>query len=185
MNSSTKETDVNHDKFNEAIIWLHWIMLILIFVIYATIEFRVYFEKGSASREYIKSLHFMFGLSVLAMAIVRLVIRTCSQTPAIVPEPPLWQKFLSGLAHVALYVLMIGMPLLGWLTLSALGKPVPFFGLDLPALIEVNKPLGKQLEHLHAFIGEGGYYLIGLHAMAALFHHYVIKDNTLSRMSIK
>jgi cytochrome b561 len=85
--------------------------------------------------------------------------------------------------HVALYIFMIGMPLLGWLILSANGKAVPFFGLQLPMLIAENKELGKLLHEVHEIGASVGYVLLGGHALAALFHHYVKKDNTLLRMS--
>jgi cytochrome b561 len=84
--------------------------------------------------------------------------------------------------HVALYVLMIGLPLVGWLILSASGKPVPFFGLQLPALVGENKALADLFKEIHETGGTVGYFLIGLHAAAALFHHYVVRDNTLRRM---
>jgi cytochrome b561 len=84
--------------------------------------------------------------------------------------------------HVALYVLMIGMPVAGWLMLSADGKPIPFFGLQLPALIDKSKDLAKIIKEIHETGGTVGYYLIGLHAVAALFHHYYVRDNTLQRM---
>jgi cytochrome b561 len=71
---------------------------------------------------------------------------------------------------------------LGWLVLSAAGKPIPFFGLELPALIAPNEELAKELKELHETVGTLGYWLIGLHAVAALFHHYVLKDNTLLSM---
>jgi cytochrome b561 len=74
------------------------------------------------------------------------------------------------------------MPLLGWLILSGENKPVPFFGIELPALIGANKVLAKQLEEIHETIGNVGYFLIGLHAVAALAHHYIHRDNTLVRM---
>jgi cytochrome b561 len=74
------------------------------------------------------------------------------------------------------------MPILGWLTLGAQGKPIPFFGLQLPALTAADKDLGHTLEGIHETIGTLGYYLIGLHAAAALFHHYWTRDNTLRRM---
>jgi cytochrome b561 len=74
------------------------------------------------------------------------------------------------------------MPLTGWLMLSAAGKPIPFFGLELPALIGENKALAKQIKEVHEFVGTTGYYLIGLHAAVALFHHYLRHDNTLTRM---
>jgi cytochrome b561 len=77
---------------------------------------------------------------------------------------------------------MIGMPLAGWLILSSAGKPVPFFGLELPALIAENKDLSKQIKEIHETVGQLGYFLIGLHALAALFHHYILRDNTLYRM---
>ena len=89
---------------------------------------------------------------------------------------------LAKLVHLALYALMIVMPLLGWALLSAAGKPIPFFGLELPAMIAENKETGKWLKEIHQTIGTVGYYLIGIHAVAALFHHYVVKDNTLVRM---
>ncbi len=84
--------------------------------------------------------------------------------------------------HYALYGLMLGLPLIGWLVLSLGGKPIPFFGLELPALVTENKGLSKQVKEIHETIGTIGYYLIGLHAFAALFHHYVFRDNTLRRM---
>jgi cytochrome b561 len=84
--------------------------------------------------------------------------------------------------HVALYALMIGMPLAGWLMLSAAAKPIPLFGLQLPALIGESKALADLIEEIHETGGTVGYYLIGLHAAAALFHHYVKRDNTLPRM---
>lgn len=66
--------------------------------------------------------------------------------------------------------------------LSAAGKPIPFFGLELPALTNENKELSKSIKEIHATAGTVGYYLIGLHAFAGLFHHYVMRDNTLIRM---
>jgi superoxide oxidase len=77
---------------------------------------------------------------------------------------------------------MLAMPLAGWTILSASGAVIPFFGLELPALVGQSKPLAAQIKELHETVGTIGYFLIGLHAAAALFHHYLIKDNTLLRM---
>ena len=84
--------------------------------------------------------------------------------------------------HVALYTLMVGMPLAGWLLLSAEGKPIPFFGLHLSALIGKSKYLADLIEEIHETGGTMGYFLIGLHTAAALYHHYFVRDNTLRRM---
>jgi len=77
---------------------------------------------------------------------------------------------------------MIGAPLAGWAALSAFGKPIPFFGINLPALLAQNKELGRNIIEVHEAVGTFGYFLIGGHAVAALYHHYVVKDNTLLRM---
>ncbi|OIQ71249.1 hypothetical protein GALL_471350 [mine drainage metagenome] len=84
--------------------------------------------------------------------------------------------------HMTLYVLMIGLPLAGWLVLSAKGKPIPFYGLQLPALIGKSKSVADLAMEVHETGGNVGYFIIGLHASAALFHHFLTKDNTLLRM---
>ena len=103
-------------------------------------------------------------------------------TPKIQPAPPLLQDKLAKLMYLALYLLMIGAPLAGWLILSAFGKPIPFFGLELPPLISEKPDLGSQIKELHELAGTAGYWLIGLHAVAAVYHHHFVRDNTLRIM---
>jgi cytochrome b561 len=97
-------------------------------------------------------------------------------------KPPGWQGRSAGLMHSALYGFMIGMPLAGWLLLSAAGKPIPFFGFYWPALIGESKSAAEFIKDIHETGGTVGYFLIGFHAAAALFHHYVMRDGTLRRM---
>jgi cytochrome b561 len=127
--------------------------------------------------------HYMLGLSVLALLPIRLALRRMGgRRPPVHPPLPVMQERLAVLVHLALYAFLLAMPILGWLTLGAQGKPIPFFGLQLPALTAADKDLGHTLEGIHETIGTLGYYLIGLHAAAALFHHYWTRDNTLRRM---
>lgn len=165
-----------------ASISLHWLMVVLFIAVYASIELRVLFEKGTELRETMKSLHFMFGLLIFFLVWLRLTMRVKYPAPHIEPASPRWQTLAAQLAHVMLYVLMIGMPLAGWFMLSAAGKPIPFFGLELPALIGKNKELAGQIKEVHELVGTIGYYLIGTHAAAALFHHYIKRDSTLRAM---
>jgi cytochrome b561 len=178
QNMSTQQPQ----HYHKISIALHWLMLALMIAVYACIELRELYPKGSDIREGFKTWHFMLGLSVLGLASFRLVFKWFQVTPPIQPTPAKWQIGTAHLMHTLLYVLMIAMPIGGWLILSASGKPIPFFGLSLPALIEENKELSKTIKEIHATAGTVGYYLIGIHAAAALFHHYVIKDNTLLRM---
>lgn len=169
-------------RYHQTSMALHWVMLALFVAVYASIELRVIFEKGTPPREAIKSLHFMLGLLVFAMVWLRISMRIKYPAPSIAPAPTPTLALAAKLGHLALYALMIGMPIMGWLILSAEGKPVPFFGLELPALIGKNKELGKQLKEIHELVGTAGYFLIGGHAAAALFHHFIKRDNTLLNM---
>lgn len=175
LNTTTK-------RYGSLSIGLHWVMLLLLVAVYACIELRGYFPKGSDPREALKTWHFMLGLSVFALVVVRLVTRMMTTTPPIKPNPPKLQALSAKLMQIALYALMIGMPLAGWLILSASGKPIPFFGLHLPALISQSKDTADFIKEIHETGGTVGYFLIGFHTAAALYHHYVMRDNTLMRM---
>jgi cytochrome b561 len=169
-------------RYSSLSIWMHWIVFLLMVAIYATIELREFFPKGSDPRNALKTWHFMLGISVFALVWIRLVAVAISRIPAIVPKPPHWQMLVAKATHGMLYLLMITMPILGWLLLSASGKPIPFFGIELPALIGESTAWAETLKEIHETGGSVGYFLIGLHATAGLFHHYVMRDNTLVRM---
>ena len=169
-------------RYSSLTIALHWLTFVLMVAVYAFMELRELFPKGSEPREAMKALHFMLGLTVLLLLLPRIATRLLGQTPPILPEPPASQQMLAKIAHLALYLFMLIMPVLGWLLLSAAGKPIPFFGLHLPALIAENKESADFIKEIHETIGEIGYFLIGLHVLAALFHHFKQHDNTLTRM---
>jgi cytochrome b561 len=172
-------TSVKPRAYNRLSIGLHWLTFLLFVAVYSTIELRELFPKGSDLRSAMKWWHASLGLSIFAVAGLRLVVRLFARPRS---EGPAWQRMISGATHLALYVLMIALPLIGWTMLSADGKPVPFFGLTLPPIVGPNEALAERLEEVHETIGTLGYWLIGLHAMAGLFHHYVLRDATLSRM---
>ncbi|MBM4234609.1 MAG: cytochrome b [Gammaproteobacteria bacterium] len=170
------------NRYPSAAIFMHWLMLILLAGAYAMIELHDEFPDGSPTYELLETWHYMLGLTVFVLVGLRLVLRSRYTAPPIYPLPPAWQHRLSRLVHGLLYALMIGMPIGGWLMLSAKGETIPFYGLTLPALVPPNEDLAELIEEIHETIGLTGYYLIGLHALAALSHHYLIRDNTLQRM---
>jgi cytochrome b561 len=174
-----KNTSQRYGAFSIA---MHWLMFLLIAVTFASIELRELFDKGTELRDAFKSFHFMLGLSVLALVSLRLVMYIVQQTPEIMPQPRVIPQKLAKIMHVLLYFFMFFMPIMGWLVLSGKGAVIPFYGWTLPALIVENEGLADLFKELHETGGLIGYWLIGLHAVAALFHHYVIKDNTLLRI---
>lgn len=170
-------------RYPTTAIAIHWLVLVLIITVYALILLRENYPRGSDIRETLKSLHFSFGLTVLALTALRLVLRAFFwRPPAITPAIPPWLAIPAAAAHIALYALLLAMPVAGWMILSAEGDPIPFFGVNLPALLPPDKELAEQIEEIHETGGTIGYFLIGAHAAAALFHHYIIKDDTLTRM---
>lgn len=174
-----KNTENHYGKVSMA---FHWLMLILLIAVFASIELRGMYPKGSEPREAIKALHFMLGLLVFIMVWIRIALRFKQVIPKVSPVLPAKQVLSAKAMHIALYVLMIILPILGWLTVTSAGKELLFFGIEVPSIMATDKDLSHQFEDIHKTIGEIGYYLIGIHALAALFHHYVQKDNTLTRM---
>lgn len=170
------------DRYSIASIVLHWLMLLLLIAVYSAIELREFFPKGSGPREALKTGHFMLGLSVFGLVWIRIAARLIWRGPQSSPVEPAWRHAVARATHLTLYVFMIGMPVAGWLILSAEGKTIPFFGLELPALFGRNEQVAQQAEELHELGGTIGYLLIGIHAAASLFHQYILRDRLLSRM---
>ena len=171
------------DHYAGLSVGLHWLMLLLIAAAYAAIDLREAFPKGSDPREALKALHYTMGFCVLLLGVGRIAVRAfAGPPPAIQPPPGAWLRVSAIGMVLALYALMIVQPLLGLATLGAEGKTFAFLGLELPPLVGTDKALAEDIGEVHEAVGTAGYFLIGLHAAAALFHHYVRRDNTLSRI---
>ncbi|ABA75423.1 cytochrome b [Pseudomonas fluorescens] len=175
----------SESRYSTVSILLHWLMLVLLVLVYASMELRGLFPKGSGGRTLIREVHYMLGLTVFVLVWFRLFARSLGPAPKIFPASPPWQTILARLMHWALYLFMISMPILGWLITSAEGHQVMFYGFDLPLLVSEDKVFAKEVEHWHVLISTIGYWLIGLHALAGIYHHYVVRDNTLLRMMPK
>ena len=175
-----RQESVRTDRYNPAMIVLHWLTFLLLAGVYAAIELHEFYPRGSDLRESLETWHYMLGLTVFALVWLRLLVRALSTSPA--PIELGWRYVVSKVTHTALYLLMIAMPVAGWLILSAEGDAIPFSGLELPPLVGPNDGLAEQVEELHELGGTIGYWLIGFHAAAALFHHYVLRDGLMVRL---
>lgn len=164
-------------------ICLHWFTLLLMVAIYFTIELHEALPRGNPLRHPMEEWHIYLGVCLLPIAIFRAIVILRTQIPAISPQPPLWQMRVTQAMKVYLYVLMIGAPLLGWLLVNAEGNAVSFFGLlTLPTLVPASEAVADFVGEAHEILGVSGYFFIAIHAFAALYHHYLLKDNTLKRM---
>lgn len=184
---------VDHQTYSTVAMVLHWAIAAAIVGLIAAGTWmadaiKVPETQGLAFSVY--QWHKSLGLTVLVLSVLRLVWRFVKPPPPLPASMPAWERTLAGVSHTVFYVLMIGMPLLGWAMVSAspLGLPTIVFGLfewpHIPFLadLEDKKPIEDALKTAHM---AGGYLLAGLlvlHVGAALKHHFVSRDDVLARM---
>jgi cytochrome b561 len=163
---------------------LHWGMFMLVVLAYLLIELRGYAPRGSALRTGLFQAHFLFGLALLLLIGPRLWQRIRLGAPAVTPALPGWQAWMAKLTHLALYGFLLIQPILGVLTIWADGRGIPIYltGLEIPSPFVGNHDVHEWLGDLHSDLGNIFYWVIGLHIVAGLFHHFVRRDDTLRRM---
>ena len=172
----------NWQTWGSLSIGLHWLTFILILGLAMVGLFMTELANGPLKIQ-VYALHKSFGLTVLGLTIIRLVWRLFSTTPKTTANMPAWQNLIAKLTHGLLYLLLFAMPISGWLYNSAAGFPLKYFGLfKLPKLSGYDPDLKQLAGDAHGTF----FYILALltliHAGAALKHHYLDKDNTLTRM---
>lgn len=172
------------DRYAPAVKRWHWIIFSLVLLAYVFVNIFDLFPRGSGLRNNLLASHYVMGLLVLVLVFPRLWARFHHGRPPIAPQPPDWIERIGNITHVLLYLFLIVQPILGIITLQIGGKPVTLFGVTLlPSFVDTpDRKLGHQWEDIHRTLGTIFYYVIGLHILAALWHHYVRRDNTLKRM---
>ena len=161
---------------------LHWAIAALVIV--QVVLAKMAEESASEVRELALLVnHRSVGITILALALVRLAWRFLRPPPAPVPMPA-WQRTASQVAHWGLYALLFVVPLSGWLMSSADGVAVQWFGLvSMPDLLGANEGLEDLFEEIHEVCAKVLVVLAILHAAAGLKHGFVDKDASLRRIS--
>lgn len=129
------------------------------------------------------SIHVPLGITILALALVRLVVRLVQGSPPLPKNLPGPMRLAAHASHWALYALMFAMPLIGWGMQSAAGNPVELGALRLPALLSVDPVLHATLRQAHTVLGLAFFALILLHLAAGLFHALVRRDGVFESMA--
>ncbi len=161
---------------------LHWSVVLLILTI-GTIGLLMGDMRNTPTKVEVYALHKSLGLTLLALATLRLLWRGYAGAPAPVPGTPTWQARLASGTHWLLYALLFAIPLSGWTFNSAAGYPLQWFGLfNLPALVERNQTLRDAAGNAHEVLFWTLVVLTLVHAAAALYHHVFKRDATLARM---
>lgn len=168
-------------RHRTSLLFLHWGTLLLISAAFVLALVRTSVEDPDLRLLLIDS-HRTIGLALLTLTVVRLVLRLLLQ-PRFTPiRLPLAMQVASHASHLLLYAALIAMPLLGWAQSSAKAHHFKLFGFAMPALVAYDPDRAELFAQWHENLAWGLLALIGLHAMAALYHHYVRRDVVLKMM---
>ncbi|MBC3872383.1 cytochrome b [Undibacterium flavidum] len=169
-------------RYSTTSIVLHWLIALLIVATFA-MGWYMTDLKISPTKLKLYSWHKWLGVSIFGLVALRLLIRLIKGAPAYPDTMQTWEKQLANAMHGMLYVLMITVPLSGYLYTYAAGFPVVYLGLiELPAFIDPHPEWKEGLKELHEMLTTGMLILVGLHFAAALKHHLINKDGILQRM---
>jgi cytochrome b561 len=169
-------------RYTATAVALHWAMALLIVAAFA-IGFYAVALAVSPLKLKLFSWHKWIGVTVFLLLLARLAWRFRHPAPPLPATMRAWERSLAAMTHAALYVLMLALPVSGWLMSSAAGFPVVYFGvLPLPDLVGKDKALADALKLLHYALNKTLLALVLLHAAAALKHHFLDRDTILTRM---
>ena len=160
----------------------HWVIVLLIV---AQFTLATLFDDlpAGAKKLTLLSRHKSIGITILILALLRVLWRSANLTPALPGTLKPYERSLARLTHVLLYVLLFTVPLSGWTMSSARGFPVSWFGLwQLPNLVPKNKALYEFLLTTHGVLAWSLGIVATVHLVAALKHHFMLKDDVLRRM---
>ena len=161
---------------------LHWLVFALMVAQYVVAIAMPDIGRNTVPGTLI-DLHMSFGLTILALVVVRWLWRIGHPIPLATPDMPSWEQPLARVVHGALYVLLVVNPILGWMNASARDWNITVYGVvQLPHLVAARSPIGRQAGDVHTFLAWALLALIGLHVAAALYHGFVRCDGVLRRM---
>jgi cytochrome b561 len=171
-----------NDRYSAPAIALHWLIFALIAGGFALAVYMVDLPLSPAKLKYF-SWHKWTGITIFFLALARVAWRLTHRAPPYAADFPLWQRRAAGAMHALLYALIVVIPLTGWLYSSAAGVTTVYFGvLPLPDLLAKDKALAELLKSVHVTLNYSLLILVLLHVMAALHHHFVVRDQILARM---
>lgn len=169
-----RKTYTNTAKF------LHWLIFLAVASQYAVGEFMPHIGKNTKEVGLVCA-HIFLGGIVLALIALAIVWRFMNPVPQL-PELPKWQRVSATLTHWTLYALIIVMCVLGWAAANSRGWPVTVLGVPIPALAKNGERWAHTAGDVHTFLVNILLGLVILHAGAALYHHFILRDKVLKRI---
>jgi len=163
--------------------FLHWALFALVILLYGLTFADDIFQRGDPARDTAWKLHISFGMLLAMLVGWRVVLRLARGAPALPSEMNGLEESAAKLAHMLLYALLIAIPVLGILLTWFRGDALSFFGLfTIPSPVGADRATARTIRELHSLCANGILIVAGLHALAALWHHFVRRDTVLARM---
>ena len=170
------------DRFGVVAKTFHWLTLLLLVGSF-TLAISMVDLPLSPRKLELYSWHKWCGMTIFLLVILRLACRLGNPVPALPAGTPAWQQRLARLSHAGLYTLLLVMPVTGWIMSSALNLPVVYLGLvHIPSPFGVDRALGEAMKSVHQMLAMALLVLIAVHVAAALYHHFILRDDVLRRM---
>lgn len=162
---------------------LHWALFVLVVLLYSLTFADDLFSRDNPVRDTAWKLHISFGLLLAVLVAWRVVLRLVRGAPALPPEMNGLEKGGARFAHMLLYALIIAIPVLGILLTWFRGDALSFFGLmTVPAPFPPDRAMARTVRGAHSLCANAILIVAGLHALAALWHHFIRHDTVLARM---
>lgn len=173
------------NRYDNVTVILHWTIGVGILLLAGLELFRLEFPKGHVVRETLKPIHQPLGTALFVLIMFRVTWRLLAARLPSQTHGTTWAGIAAGLVHTLLYALMIGLPLLGLVYVFGSDKAVDFglFKVAFP-MKSMLGDYAKSARWLHEVLGIAIFGVALLHAAAALFHHYILNDGLLLRMSL-
>lgn len=173
-----------HKRFGLVGRLFHWLTALLLIGSF-TLGLSMVDLELSPTKFRLYAWHKWIGVTVFLVTFLRVLWRLGNPVPSPPDRMPRWQHQLAGLSHAALYGLLVAMPITGWLMSSALDLTVVYFGVvELPDLVAPDRALGESLKRVHVGLSRIFLAVIAVHVLAALYHHFYLKDDVLRRMLV-
>ncbi|VVE44252.1 cytochrome B [Pandoraea capi] len=171
-----------HRHFSPLQRWLHWSMAVAMLAMLFIGVIMV--STLSQAHTLLIALHRPLGILILALVLVRIIVRVTRGSPPLPDSVPSLQQTAAKASHILLYALMLIMPLIGWAMVSAGGYPVTLFGAyHLPPLVSTDARLFALLRALHTWLAFALFALVIGHLAAALMHGLIRRDGVFSSMA--
>ncbi|WP_118183494.1 cytochrome b [Paraburkholderia phosphatilytica] len=172
-----------HDSYTRTAIAFHWLIALLIVCGFALGWVMTDIPGFTPTKLRYFSWHKWIGVTVFALAVLRILWRATHGAPPLPRRMSAWQRAAANLTHFALYALMIVIPVSGYLYSSAANVPVVYLGLiPLPRLIAPDPVLKVVLKDVHITLNYVLLVLVCVHVLAALKHQLIDRDGLLARM---